>query len=133
VGKAKPTGSATEIEARLEQLRDADKELAKALAGTKDARRRVASELRTLQATLNWIRSGSQPQDAELYLGSIGDAVKVLLSRNGPMRVADLTRDLQEAGKLLRADSAYATLHKTLARDGRFEKVDGRRGYWKLA
>ena len=58
---------------------------------------------------------------------------QVLLSRNGPMRVADLTRDLQEAGKLLRADSAYATLHKTLARDGRFEKVDGRRGYWKLA
>ncbi len=31
-----------------------------------------------------------------------------------------------------RTDSAYSTLFKTLARDQRFEKVPGRRGYWQL-
>jgi hypothetical protein len=48
------------------------------------------------------------------------------------MRAIELTEALQDAGKLLRTDSAYATLHKTLARDGRFEKVEGLRGYWVL-
>lgn len=48
------------------------------------------------------------------------------------MRAKDLTVSLQGAGKLLRTDSAYATLFKTLARDPRFRKVEGRRGYWEL-
>jgi hypothetical protein len=49
------------------------------------------------------------------------------------MRAADLTEALQNAGKLLRTDSAYATLHKTLVRDARLEKVPERRGWWALA
>lgn len=126
------SGSPDEIQVRLEQLRRQDAELAALLSETKAARQRIAAELRTLQATLNWIRSGSNRDDADLYLGTIGDAVAVLLKRNGPMRVADLSRALQEAGKLLEAPSAYPTLFKTLARDRRFAKVEGRRGYWRL-
>ena len=68
-----------------------------------------------------------------MHSGTIADAIEALLKRNGAMRASELTRALQEAGKLLRTDSAYATLFKTLARDRRFQKVEGRRGYWQLA
>jgi len=78
------------------------------------------------------VRSGGQPEGTQLASGTIGDAIEVLLRANGEMRAIELTEALQSAGKLLRTDSAYATLHKTLARDPRFAKVKGRRGYWKL-
>ncbi len=68
-----------------------------------------------------------------MHSGTIADAIAALLNRNGEMRASELTAALQEAGKLLRTDSAYATLFKTLARDRRFAKVEGRRGYWRLA
>ncbi|MHB8555060.1 MAG: hypothetical protein ACYDCB_05285 [Candidatus Dormibacteria bacterium] len=73
-----------------------------------------------------------QPGVTRVASGTIADAIEVLLRSQGQMRAIELTEALQDAGKLLRTDSAYATLHKTLARDERVEKVDGRRGYWTL-
>ena len=79
------------------------------------------------------MRSGGQPAGTQLASGTIADAIEVLLRAKGEMRAIELTEALQKAGKLLRTDSAYATLHKTLARDSRFARVPNRRGYWRLA
>ena len=64
--------------------------------------------------------------------GTLADATEALPWANGEMRAIKLTEALQDASKLLRTDSASATLHKTPARDGRFGKVQGCRGYWAL-
>lgn len=64
--------------------------------------------------------------------GTIADAIEVLPRAKGEMRAIKPTAALQDSGKLLRTDSASATLHKTPARDGRFGKVQGCRGYRAL-
>ena len=121
------------IDKQLEALRAEDDRLARSLEDTREARRRLAGKIRALEASLSLVRAGGQSQEAEMHSGTIADAIAALLSRNGEMRASELTAALQGAGKLLRTDSAYATLFKTLARDRRFAKVEGRRGYWRLA
>jgi hypothetical protein len=120
------------LEDQLAALRTQDDKLAQSLEDTREARRRLAGQIRTLEAGISLVRSGGQPEGTQLASGTIADAIEVLLRARGEMRAIELTEALQDAGKLLRTDSAYATLHKTLARDGRFGKATGRRGYWKL-
>ena len=121
------------IEDQLRALRSEDDAMEQSLKDTREARRRLAGKIRALEASLSLVRAGGQSQEAEMHSGTIADAIAALLNRNGEMRASELTAALQEAGKLLRTDSAYATLFKTLARDRRFAKVEGRRGYWRLA
>ena len=128
-GPADPLGA---LEAQLRALRRQDDRLVESLGDTREARRRLAGQIRALEATLSVVRSGGGTDRAELQAGTIGDAVETLLRRDGSLRVIELTAQLQDVGKLLRTDSAYATVFKTLARDPRFRKVSGRRGYWEL-
>jgi hypothetical protein len=121
------------LEEQLAALQSQDDKLAQSLEDTREARRRLAGQIRALEAGISLVRSGGQPEGTQLASGTIADAVQVLLRAKGEMRAIELTDALQNAGKLLRTDSAYATLHKTLARDARFAKVKGRRGYWQLA
>jgi hypothetical protein len=120
------------LEEQLALLRRQDEQLAQSLDDTREARRRLAGQIRALEAGISLVRSGGQPAGTQLASGTIADAIESLLRVNGEMRAIELTEALQDAGKLLRTDSAYATLHKTLARDPRFSKVSGRRGWWKL-
>lgn len=120
------------LEEQLAALRRQDEKLAQSLEDTREARRRLAGQIRALEAGISLVRSGGQPAGTRLASGTIADAIEALLRVNGAMRAMELTAALQNAGKLLRTDSAYATLHKTLARDSRFDKVKGRRGYWSL-
>jgi len=120
------------LEEQLAALQRQDDKLAQSLEDTREARRKLAGQIRILEASLSLVRSGGRPADTQLASGTIADAIEVLLRARGVMRAIELTEALQDAGKLLRTDSAYATLHKTLARDSRFSKVGGRRGYWKL-
>jgi small-conductance mechanosensitive channel len=120
------------LEEQLAALRRQDDKLAQSLEDTREARRRLAGQIRALEGGISLVRSGGQPAGTQMASGTIADAVEVLLRAHGEMRAIELTEALQNAGKLLRTDSAYATLHKTLARDGRFDKVKGRRGYWTL-
>ncbi len=101
--------------------------------GHQKARRRLAGQIRALEAGIGLVRSGGQPAGTQLASGTIADAIEALLRMSGEMRAIELTEALQNMGKLLRTDSAYATLHKTLARDSRFARVPNRRGYWRLA
>jgi hypothetical protein len=120
------------LEEQLATLQRQDDKLAQSLEDTREARRRLAGQIRALEAGISLVRSGGQPAGTQLASGTIADAIEVLLRAKGEMRAIELTEALQKAGKLLRTDSAYATLHKTLARDARFAKVKGRRGFWKL-
>ena len=120
------------LEGKLAALRLDDQRLAKSLEDAKEARRKLASRIRALESSLRLARSGGEPLEAEMHSGTIADAIESLLRRNRQMRASELVQALQDAGKLLRTESAYSTLFKTLARDQRFEKVPGRRGYWQL-
>lgn len=136
--EAEPGASSSEIRARIEQLRVQEDELAAVLTQTKDARRRVAAERRALEVTLNWIQGGGQHEDPQRYAIPLGDAARDLLTpeKGAPsktMTVTEMTRLLQNARKLPATESAYQTLYKTLTRDKRFKKVEGKRGYWTLA
>jgi len=128
-GKADPLRA---LEKQLAALQRQDDQLAQSLEDTRETRRKLAGQIRSLEASLSLVRSGGRPADTQLASGTIADAVEGLLRARGDMRAIELTEALQKAGKLLRTESAYATLHKTLARDGRFDKVKGRRGYWAL-
>jgi len=129
-GRADPIRA---LEEQLASLRGQDDKLAQSLEDTREARRKLAGQIRSLESSLTLVRSGGKPADTQLASGTIADAIEVLLRATGEMRAIELTESLQNAGKLLRTESAYATLHKTLARDARFTKVVGRRGFWKLA
>ena len=129
-GRADPIRA---LEEQLASLRGQDDKLAQSLEDTREARRTLAGQIRSLESSLTLVRSGGKPADTQLASGTIADAIEVLLRATGEMRAIELTESLQNAGKLLRTESAYATLHKTLARDARFTKVAGRRGFWKLA
>lgn len=120
------------LEEQLAALQSQDDKLAQSLEDTREARRRLAGQIRALEAGIGLVRSGGQPEGTQLASGTIADAIEFMLRSQGEMRAIELTEALQDAGKLLRTESAYATLHKTLARDGRFAKVNGRRGYWTL-
>ncbi len=129
----RPPDPLSALEGQLEDLRLEDQRLAKSLEDAKEARRKLASRIRALESSLRLARSGGEPLEAEMHSGTIADAIESLLRRNGEMRASELVLALQDAGKLLRTESAYSTLFKTLARDRRFEKATGRRGYWQLS
>ena len=120
------------LEGQLAALRAEDQRLTKSLEDVKEARRKLANRIRVLEASLRLAQSGGEPLEAEMHSGTIADAIESLLRRTGEMRAGELVQALQDAGRLLRTESAYSTLFKTLARDHRFEKVPGRRGYWHL-
>ncbi|HUY57521.1 MAG TPA: hypothetical protein VMV12_06805 [Candidatus Micrarchaeaceae archaeon] len=127
-----PANPMRALEEQLAALQSQDDKLAQSLEDTREARRRLAGQIRALEAGIGLVRSGGQPEGTQLASGTIADAIEFMLRSQGEMRAIELTEALQDAGKLLRTESAYATLHKTLARDGRFAKVNGRRGYWTL-
>ena len=128
-----PTDPVRELERQLAELEGEDERLAQDLEATREARRKLAGRIRALRASLSMVRDGGQGYTAELQGGTMADAIAVLLEHHGEMRAQAMAAALQDAGKLLRTDSAYSSLFKTLARDHRFEKVPGRRGYWKLS
>jgi len=132
-GSNHPPDPLSALEGQLAVLRLEDQRLAKSLEDAKEARRKLASRIRALEASLRLARAGGEPLEAEMHSGTIADAIESLLRRNGEMRASELVQALQDAGKLLRTESAYSTLFKTLARDQRFRKVLGRRGYWELS
>ncbi len=128
-----PSDPVRELERQLAELEGEDERLAQDLEATREARRKLAGRIRALRASLSMVRDGGQGYTAELQGGTMADAIAVLLEHHGEMRAQAMAAALQDAGKLLRTDSAYSSLFKTLARDHRFEKVPGRRGYWKLS
>jgi len=132
-GSNHPSDPLSALEGQLAALRREDQRLAKSLEDAKEARRKLASRIRALEASLRLARAGGEPLEAEMHSGTIADAIQSLLRRNGEMRASELVQALQDAGKLLRTESAYSTLFKTLARDRRFQKVPGRRGHWQLS
>ncbi len=126
-----------EIERQLGQLRRRDDRLAESLRDTRDERRQIAAQIRTLEANLHLVREATSrrapARAAALQAGTIADAAASLLRERGaPARLTDLVTELQAAGKLLRSEGAYATLFRALARDARFERVAGARGTWRL-
>jgi hypothetical protein len=120
------------VEQQLAELQERDRRLAEDIEGGREARRQLAARIRALEAALNVMRAGDAMSASEMQAGSIADAIAVLLRRHGAMRAKDLATALQDAGKLLRTEGAASTLYKTLSRDARFQKVEGRRGYWEL-
>lgn len=127
-----PAGPIDTVEQQLALLREQDRRLAEDIEGTREARRQLAARIRALEAALNVMRAGEAMSASEMQAGSIADAIAVLLRRHGTMRAKDLATALQDVGKLLRTEGAASTLYKTLSRDARFQKVEGRRGYWEL-
>ena len=127
-----------EIERQLAKLRRRDDHLAESLSETREERRQVAAQIRTLEANLQMLRqiAARRPSGdtVAIQAGTIADAAEVCLrQRGGSVRLVALVEDLQAAGKLLRSDGAYATLFRALGRDRRFERTPGERGSWRLA
>jgi hypothetical protein len=126
-----------EIERQLTNLRRRDDHLAESLSETREERRQVAAQIRTLEANLQMLRqiAAKAPSGDTMAIqaGTIADAAEVCLrERGGSARLVELVADLQVAGKLLRSEGAYATLFRALTRDTRFERVPDCRGYWRL-
>ena len=121
-----------ELAAQLTELERQDELLAEDLQATREVRRQLARRIRALRASLSMLREGGKGYTAQLQASTMADAIALLLQHHGAMRAREMTAALQDAGKLLPTDAAYASLFKTLARDPRFEKVPGRRGYWRL-
>jgi hypothetical protein len=125
--------AATEIEAQLAKVKLDHDNLAREVLKLRARQRRLAAEMRTLEAHLALARDPASGEMAALQSGTLGDAISSLLERGGqPVRIVDLVHELQAAGKLLRTDWAYSTVAKALSRDPRFERVPGRRGHWHL-
>jgi septal ring factor EnvC (AmiA/AmiB activator) len=121
------------LERQLAELRQSQQRLEIALAAHRAELRGLAAKIRTAEINLHHLqRDASHGSGASV--GSIADAAEACLRRSGkPMRVVQMVPLLQEEGKLLRSESAYSTLFRTLSRStGRFEHVPGRRGYWRL-
>lgn len=118
-----------QLERQLEELRTAQGRLNEAISSNQAESRRLAAQIRTAEINLRHLQANRPP-----VAGTIADAAEACLRLNGsPMRVIDMVPLLQREGKLLRSESAYSTLFRTLARyKDRFEHVPGRRGYWML-
>lgn len=116
------------LEHQLEELRRTQFRLADSIRDNRSELRRLAGQISTAEINLRHLSS----PDPSKAAGTIADAAEACLRRHGrPMRVVEMVPELQEEGKLLRAASAYSTLFRTLSRaKGRFEHVQGRRGYW---
>ncbi len=123
---------AEQLEHQLAELRHSQQRLEMALAAHRTELRGLAAKIRTAEINLHHLRRDAT-QGGGTSVGSIADAAEACLRRSGkPMRVVEMVPLLQEEGKLLRSESAYSTLFRTLSRSiGRFEHVPGRRGYWR--
>ena len=122
-----------QLERQLGELRQSQQRLEIALAAHRAELRGLAAKIRTAEINLHHLQR-VEGQGDPASVGSISDAAEACLRRSGkPMRVVEMVPLLQEEGKLLRAESAYSTLFRTLSRStGRFEHVPGQRGYWRL-
>ena len=127
------SGQIEQLSRQLAELRQSQQRLEMALAAQRADLRGLAAKILTAEINLHHLqRAAGQGRPASI--GSIADAAEACLRRSGkPMRVVEMVPLLQEEGKLLRSESAYSTLFRTLSRStGRFEHVSGRRGYWRL-
>jgi chromosome segregation ATPase len=123
-----------QVEARLAEVQREHAQLSLQVEAAKAQQRKLSAEMRTLEAHLQLTKSPSAARSAVLQAGSLGDATAGILEEAGrPMRIVELVRELQDAGKLLRSEWAYSTLAKMLVRDARFARALGQRGYWELA
>lgn len=121
------------LEHQLADLRESQHRLETALSGHRADLRRLAAQIRSAEINLRHLEQ-EDSQGGPNSAGSIADAAEACLRRSDkPMRAVELVPLLQEEGKLLRSESAYSTLFRTLSRSAsRFEHVPGRRGYWRL-
>ena len=121
------------LERQFAELRQRQHRLETALAAQRAELRGLATNLRTAEINLRHLQRDAS-QGLGTPVGSIADAAEACLRRSGkPMRVVEMVPLLQEDGKLLRSESAYSTLFRTLSRStGRFQHVPGLRGYWRL-
>lgn len=124
---------AEQLEHQLAELRRSQHRLELALANQRAELRGLAAKIRTLEINLHHLQQGAS-RGGLASVGSIADAAEACLRRSGkPMRVVEMVPLLQEEGKLLRSESAYSTLFRTLSRSkARFRHVSGRRGLWEL-
>jgi septal ring factor EnvC (AmiA/AmiB activator) len=122
-----------QLEHQLAELRQSQQRLEMALAAHRAELRGLAAKIRSAEINLHHLQRDAS-YSGSTSVGSIADAAEACLRRSGkPMRVVEMVPLLQEDGKLLRSESAYSTLFRTLSRStGRFEHVPGRRGYWRL-
>ena len=133
---ARSTGKSSDPKLRVEELKREYARLGEVLKEARVVRRRLAALIQALDAELANSVDSDLPaavrKAAALQGTTIAEAAAVILSQSGPMRLADLVTQLQNAGKLRRSEWAYSTLFTTLGRDRQFAKVTGRRGYWML-
>ena len=121
------------LERHFAELRQRQQRLETALAAHRVELRGLGAKLRSAEINLRHLQRDA-PQGGGTSVGSIADAAEACLRRSGkPMRVVEMVPLLQEEGKLLRSESAYSTLFRTLSRSRRrFEHLPGQRGYWRL-
>ena len=122
-----------QLERQLAELRQSQQRLEMTLAAHRVELRGLAARIRTAEINLHHLQR-VEGQGDPASVGSIADAAEACLRRSGkPMRVVEMVPLLQEEGKLLRSESAYSTLFRTLSRSSsRFQHVPGQRGYWRL-
>jgi hypothetical protein len=122
-----------QLERQLTELRQSQQRLESELAAHRAELRGLAAKIRTAEINLHHLQRDAS-QGRGVSVGSIADAAEACLRRSGkPMRVVEMVPLLQEEGKLLRSESAYSTLFRTLSRSSsRFQHVPGRRGYWRV-
>ncbi|HUY24497.1 MAG TPA: hypothetical protein VMV09_04230 [Candidatus Saccharimonadales bacterium] len=129
-------GKSPDPQLRVKELKREYARLAEVLKEARVVRRRLAALIQTLDGELANSRSSDLPDRvrkvAALQSTTIAEAAAVILGQSGPMRLADLMSELQEAGKLRRSEWAYSTLFTTLTRDERFVRVPQKRGVWRL-
>ena len=133
---ARSTGKSSDPKLRVEELKREYDRLGEVLKEARGVRRRLAALIQALDAELANSLDSDLPaavrQAAALQSTTIAEAAAVILGQSGPMRLADLMSELQEAGKLRRSEWAYSTLFTTLTRDERFVRVPQKRGVWRL-
>lgn len=129
-------GSPDEARRELERLLSEDQRLSEVLRTTRAQRRRLAAEIRALEAHLSFSPQVTDPEwarrAAALQGGTIADAAAMVLADRGPMRTSELLKVLQAVGKLRHSEWAYSTLAMSLRRDPRFERDQRNRGGWLL-
>lgn len=129
-------GTRRDVQHQLQELKATDQLLAASLRDTRAERRKLAAQIRALEAHAALSEQLTDPAmtllTAQLQGGTIAEAAALVLQERGPMRVVDLLTVLQDAGKLRRSEWAYSTLFTSLSRGDRFERAPAKRGYWQL-
>lgn len=129
----------TQVERKLGELRRDDHALAAQEEGVRRRRAELRSQMNELQASIRVYREfmGMPVELAprattglfdDIPMGTIADMSYAVVAKNGgPMKVADITRALEELGKLKPdSDGArgnYGSVYGTLKRDRRFRRA----------